>query len=168
MRVRIFVIAVAILAILLSGTLAAAQTNQNILRDARGNLPSRTATPADDDKGPVGSITGRTSSGATAATTAELLSLGSVWQVQECCGWSGTWTRRAGTNTFDARWRHTNGSQAQDVITLQSWNKSTSEIVLKRQNLSGTYKATVNPAAKTLTNGTASWYPAGEKWSARY
>ena len=164
MTVRIPVVALTILMILLSGTLAAAQTSQNILRDAQGTLPSRAAHPADDPKGPVGSLTGRTAG----ATTAELLSLGSVWQVQECCGWSGTWTRRAGTNTFDARWRHTNGSQAQDVITLQSWNKSTNEIVLKRQNLNGTYKAVVNPAARTLTNGTASWYPAGEKWSARY
>jgi len=165
MRVRIFVFAVAILAILLSGTLAAAQTSQNILRDAQGNLPSRTASPADDPKGPVGSLTGRTSSGATAA---DMMKLGSVWQVQECCGWSGTWTRRAGTNTFDAKWRHTNGSQAQDVITLQSWNKANNEIELVRPSINGTYRATVNPSARTLTNGTASWYPAGEKWSARY
>jgi hypothetical protein len=160
MRVRIFVIAVAILAILLSGSLAAAQTSQDILKDAKGKIPSRTASPADDDKGTVGSLSGRTAS--------DLLTLGSVWQVTECCGWSGTWTRRAGTNTFDAKWRHTNGSQAQDVITLQSWNKSTNEIVLKRPSINGTYRATVNPSARTLTNGTASWYPAGEKWSARY
>lgn len=160
MRIGIFVIAAAIVAIMLSGSLAAAQTRQDILRDAQGNLPSRTSSPADDPKGPVGSLSGRTSS--------DLLTIGSVWQVQECCGWSGTWTRRAGTNTFDARWRHTNGSQAQDVITLQSWNKATNEVVLKRQNLNGTYKATVNPSARTLTNGTASWYPAGQKWSARY
>lgn len=163
MRVRIFVVVISIVTVLLSGSLAAAQTRQDILRDARGNVPSRTASPgnvADDPKGPVRSLSG--------ATAGDLLTLGSVWQVQECCGWSGTWTRRAGTNVFDARWRHTNGSQAQDTITLQSWNKTTNEIILKRQNLNGTYRATLNPSARTLTNGTASWYPAGEKWSARY
>lgn len=162
MRVRISVLVVAIVTVLLSGSLAAAQTRQDILRDAQGNVPSRTApgNVADDPKGPVRSLSG--------ATPVDLTTLGSVWQVQECCGWSGTWTRRAGTNTFDARWRHTNGSQAQDVITLQSWNTATNEVVLKRQNLNGTYKATVNPSARTLTNGTASWYPAGQKWSARY
>ena len=160
MRVRTFVIAAVILAILLSGSLAAAQIRQDILNDAKGKIPSRTASPADDDKGTVGSLSGRTAS--------DTLTLGSVWQVTECCGWSGTWTRRAGTNTFDAGWRHTNGSQAQDVITLQSWNKTTNEVVLKRQNLNGTYKAKLNPSARTLTNGTATWYPAGETWSARY
>lgn len=160
MRVRTFVIAVAVLAILLSGSLAAAQTRQDILNDAKGRIPSRTASPADDPKGPVGSLSGRTAS--------DTSSLGSVWQVTECCGWSGTWTRRAGTNTFDARWRHANGSQAQDVITLQSWNKTTNEVVLVRPSINGTYRAVVNPSARTLTNGTASWYPAGEKWSARY
>ena len=160
MKIRMIVIAAAIVTILVSGSIAAAQTRQDILRDAQGNLPSRTASPADDPKGPVGSLSGRTSG--------DLLTLGSVWQVQECCGWSGTWTRRAGTNTFDARWRHTNGSQAQDVITLQSWNKSTNEVVLVRPSINGTYRAVVNPSARTLTNGTASWYPAGEKWIARY
>ena len=154
MRVRLMISVLTVMMILLSGSLAAAQDNKT-------PIGSRMATPpADDPKGPVGSLSGRTSS--------DLLTLGSVWQVQECCGWSGTWTRRAGTNTFDARWRHTNGSQAQDVITLQSWNKATGEVVLKRQNLNGTYRATLNPSARTMTNGTASWYPAGEKWSARY
>jgi hypothetical protein len=146
-----------VIMILLSASLAAAQDNKTPIGARMATPP---ASPADDPKGPVGSLSGRTSS--------DLLTLGSVWQVQECCGWSGTWTRRAGTNTFDARWRHTNGSQAQDVITLQSWNKATNEVVLKRQNLNGTYRATLNPSARTLANGTASWYPAWEKWSARY
>ena len=160
MRARVMISVLSVTMILLSVSVAAAQTRQDLLRDAQGNRPSRTTNPADDPKGPVGSLSGRTSG--------DLLTLGSVWQVQECCGWSGTWTRRAGTNTFDARWRHSNGSQAQDVITLQSWNRTTNEVVLKRQNLNGTYKATLNPSARTLTNGTASWYPVGEKWSARY
>lgn len=69
---------------------------------------------------------------------------------------------------FDAKWRHANGSQAQDVITLQSRNKTTNGVGLKRQDLNGTYKAVVDPAARTLQSGTASRYPAGEKWCARY
>jgi len=164
MRARVMISVLTVLTILLSGTLAAAQTAQDTKTPMGARMQRPPVNPADDPKGPVGSLTGRTAG----ATTAELLSLGSVWQVQECCGWSGTWTRRAGTNVFDAKWRHTNGSQAQDVITLQSWNKATNEVVLKRQNLNGTYKAVVNPAARTLQNGSASWYPAGEKWSARY
>lgn len=154
MRVRISMVAVVLLVIVLICPLAGAQVLKGV------QAPTRPGAVADDDKGTVGSLSGRTAS--------DTLTLGSVWQVTECCGWSGTWTRRAGTNTFDARWRHTNGSQAQDVITLQSWNKTTNEVVLKRQNLNGTYRAKLNPSARTLTNGTASWYPAGEKWSARY
>jgi hypothetical protein len=154
------VIAVAVLVILLSGSLAVAQTAQDTKTPIGARMQTPPANPADDPKGPVGSLSGRTAS--------DLLTLGSVWQVTECCGWSGTWTRRAGTNTFDAKWRHTNGSQAQDVITLQSWNKTTNEVVLVRPSINGTYRAVVNPSARALTNGTASWYPAGEKWSARY
>jgi len=164
MRIRRFLISAAVAAFLLTVSLAAAQPRQDLLRDAQGNLPSRTTSPADDDKGSVGSLTGRTSS---AATTAELLSLGSAWQVTEG-QWSGTWTRRPGTNVFDARWRHTNGSRAQDVITLLSWNKSTNEVVLQRQKLSGAYRGKLNPSARTVTGGTASWYRPGETWSARY
>jgi len=147
-------VAVVLLVIVFTGSLAGAQILKGVQRPASpGNV-------ADDDKGPVGSLA-RPQGG-------DLLTLGSVWQVTECCGWSGTWTRRAGTNTFDARWRHTNGSQAQDVITLQSWNKTTNEIVLQRPSINGTYRATVNPATRSITRGTATWYPAGEIWSARY
>jgi hypothetical protein len=156
MRARVMISVLTAVMILLSVSPAAAQDDKTPIGTRR--IPA--ANPADDPKGPVGSLTGRTAS--------DLMTLGSVWQVQECCGWSGTWTRRAGTNTFDARWRHTNGSQAQDVITLQSWNRATNEVVLVRPSINGTYRATVNPSARTLTNGKASWYPAGEKWSARY
>jgi hypothetical protein len=159
MRSRISVVALTVLVIFLGSSLAAAQTGQDT-KSPIGSRMTSPVNPADDPKGPVGSLSGRTAS--------DLLTLGSVWQVTECCGWTGTWTRRAGTNTFDARWRHTNGSQAQDVITLQSWNRATNEVVLARPSINGTYRATVNPSARTLTNGTASWYPAGEKWSARY
>jgi hypothetical protein len=114
---------------------------------------------ADDDKGPVSSMF---------SSQTDMQSLGSVWQVTECCGWSGTWTRRAGTNTFDAKWRHTNGTTAQDVITLQSWNKYDGKIILKRQSINGTYTGTVNTQTRKITQGTASWYKAGDTWSASY
>ena len=159
MTVRTSMVAVMVLVIALTCSHAVAQTGQDV-KSPIGARTTSPVNPADDPKGPVGSLSGRTAS--------DLMSLGSVWQVTECCGWSGTWTRRAGTNTFDARWRHTNGSQAQDVITLQSWNKTTNEIVLQRPSIKGTYRAKVNPAARTITGGTATWYPAGEKWSARY
>jgi len=146
MRARVMISVLTAVMILLSVSPAAAQDDKTPIGTRR--IPA--ANPADDPKGPVGSLTGRTAS--------DLMTLGSVWQVQECCGWSGTWPRRAGTHTFAARWRH----------TLQSWNRATNEVVLVRPSINGTYRATVNPSARTLTNGKASWYPAGEKWSARY
>ena len=156
MKARISMVAVACLVIVLTCSLGVAQVQPPLDDKGRVQLPARpTYNPGADDKGRVASMN-------------DMMSLGSIWQVTECCGWSGTWTRRAGTNTFDAKWRHTNGSQAQDVITLQSWNKATNEIVLQRPSINGTYRATVNPATRSITSGTASWYPAGEKWSARY
>jgi hypothetical protein len=95
-----------------------------------------------------------------------LLNLGSVWQVTECCGWTGTWTRRPGTNTFDAKFKHTNGTSAQDVLTLKGWNAQ-GQLVISRPSLNGSYVAAVNTAAKTM-EGTATWYTPGARWSARY
>ena len=99
------------------------------------------------------------------ATDAELKTLGSVWDIVECCGWTGKWTRRPGTNTFDARWTG-NGMIATDTLTLQGWDKRTNRIVLHRTNNNGTYWGVLNPANGTITNGGTSWYPAGATWSA--
>ena len=107
-----------------------------------------------DAKGPVNSMFGN------------VALLGNQWQVTECCGWSGTWTRRPNTNTFDAVWRHTNGSTASGTVELRSWNRVTNEVVVFRQSMNGSYKAFYNPTNKTLTNGTTTWYPAGQGWSA--
>jgi len=107
-----------------------------------------------DVKGPVNSMFGN------------VALLGNQWQVTECCGWSGTWTRRPNTNTFDAVWRHTNGTSASDVIELMSWNKTTNIVILYRKSMNGSYTAHYNPNSKTLTNGTTTWYPAGQLWSA--
>ncbi len=141
--------------LLLNVLTSAAQTRQTILRDA-----ARTSQPVDnDDKGPVNSLS-RT------GVESALLTLGNVWSVRECCGWSGTWVRRPNTNTFDARWRHTNGSTASDVLQLSGWDRSTNVVIITRKSMNGSYKATYNPTAKTLSNGSATWYGAGLSWSA--
>lgn len=140
--------------------------SQGIVSNSSALTPAEilgTRTPssnsADDDKGPV--------SGMFSSQT-DMQSLGSVWKVTECCGWTGTWTRRAGTNTFDAKWRHTNGTTAQDVIILQSWNKYDGKIILKRQAINGTYAGKIDTRNRKITGGTASWYKAGDTWSATY
>jgi len=123
--------------------------------DAKGRVNSLRISPVlvdGDTKGVVTSLSNVT--------------LGNLWQVTECCGWSGTWTRRPNTNTFDAVWRHTNGTSAADVIELKTWNKTTNEVTLFRQSMNGSYKAFYNASNRTLINGTTTWYPAGQTWSA--
>ncbi len=121
----------------------------------------RTSTDAEQDvKGRVGSFT-------QPASNDELLRLGSSWSVTECCGWTGVWTRRPGTNTFDARWTGPNGMIATDTMTLRGWDKATNRIVISRQNNNGTYWGVVNPANWTIGSGGTSWYPAGATWSAQ-
>ena len=36
----------------------------------------------------------------------ESQALGRVWDVTECCGWSGVWTRRGMSNVFDSVLEH--------------------------------------------------------------
>jgi hypothetical protein len=136
-----------------------AQTNIDLLINAR---PAANTNASDDVKG----VVGLPSSSTLQASQNELMTLGNVWSVNECCGWTGTWTRRPGTNQFGATWRHTNGTVVNDTITLAGWNKGNYQVVLTRQGNNGTYRATYNPAARSMTAGTASWYPAGASWSA--
>ena len=128
--------------------------------------PAVAAPAGDDVKGPVGSLSGRISGSTQLASQSELLSLGNVWTVNECCGWTGTWTRRAGTNAFSATWRHTNGTVVNDTVTLMEWNKGNNQVLLVRQGNGGTYRATYIPSARAVSAGSASWYPAGASWSA--
>jgi hypothetical protein len=95
-----------------------------------------------------------------------LNALGNVWQVTECCGWSGVWTRRPNTNIFDAVWRITNGTSATGFVEIKSWNSATNEVIIFRQAMNGSYKAIYNPSTRKLTNGTTTWYAAGQEWSA--
>jgi hypothetical protein len=89
--------------------------------------------------------------------------LGNTLTVSEVAGrsvYDGTWTRRAGTDVFDAVW---NGS-VRDVITIESVNGS--QIVLFRQGNKGRYYGTLSADGTRITSGTASWYASGWSWSA--
>ncbi len=127
-----------------------------------GARPGTGASAPDDVKGEVRSNFG----GAQLASQNELMALGNIWSVNECCGWTGTWTRRPGTNLFNAMWRHTNGTVVNDTITLAEWNKANNQVLLVRHGVNGTYRATYNPSARSLSGGNASWYPAGASWNA--
>lgn len=134
-----------------------AQIKENLIRAA--DVRRTNQTLENDDKGPVGSLS-------RSIVESELLTLGNVWSVKECCGWSGTWIRRPNTNVFDAKWRHTNGSTAADVLELAGWDRSTNTVTIIRKSMNGYYKATYNPGNKSLTNGTTTWYTSGNTWSA--
>jgi hypothetical protein len=83
-----------------------------------------------------------------------------VKEVAEGSVYDGTWTRRAGTDVFDAVW---NGS-VRDVIEIESVNGN--QIVLYRQGNKGRYSGTLSADGMQVTSGTASWYAAGWSWSA--
>ena len=87
--------------------------------------------------------------------------LGSRLDVQEIGQWKGTWTRRPGTNIFDAVW-HNNagGGEVRDVIRLESINGN--KVVFTRDGNGGRYYGTLN--GRTIS-GTASWYSPGWSWS---
>lgn len=85
------------------------------------------------------------------------------WEVTECCGWTGTWQRRSGTNTFDATWKHSNGTTATDVLEFTDYQQGL--VTIRRASLNGYYKAYYEN--NSLTRGTATWYPSGATWSAR-
>jgi len=116
--------------------------------------------PAQDEKGTVNAAY------ANMATAAELLTLGNTWDVTGCCGWIGTWRRRPNTNTFDTKWRHSNGTPVAFIVNLRSWNKRTNEIILHQPDNNGTYRAFLANGGAAIVNGTTSFYPAGATWSA--
>jgi hypothetical protein len=89
--------------------------------------------------------------------------LGNILTVKEVAGGSvydGTWTRRSGTDVFDAVW---NGSE-RDVIEIESVNGN--QIVFYRHGNKGRYYGTLSADGVRVTSGTASWYAAGWSWSA--
>jgi hypothetical protein len=88
--------------------------------------------------------------------------LGPQIQITEILGWSGTWTRRQGTDVFDATWQNVNGSTATDIIRITQVNGR--NVTLSRDGNGGTYFGTVSADGETIA-GTASWYPADTTWS---
>ncbi len=91
--------------------------------------------------------------------------LGSVWKVQEACAsttWYGTWTRRPGTETFDAHWKSDQG-EVRDVIHYRGLNGNT--VTLFRDGIRGTYTGKVSFNNRSISNGTLTWN-AGCRWSA--
>lgn len=86
--------------------------------------------------------------------------LGSQLQVSEGDGRSqGVWTRRPGTNIFDAQW-----GEITDVIRLQSL--SGNRVVFTRDGNGGTYTGTISSNGRSIS-GTASWYQPGWTWTAQ-
>jgi hypothetical protein len=89
--------------------------------------------------------------------------LGKTMIVREVAGanvYNGTWTRRAGTDIFDAVW---NG-HLRDVIQIEALNGR--QIVFYRQGNKGRYSGTLSADGSRVSAGTASWYAGGWSWSA--
>jgi hypothetical protein len=88
--------------------------------------------------------------------------LGPVLTITEAGVWQGTWTRRPGTNIFDATWRGPNGQIATDVIEIVSAEGN--KIIFKRKGNNGTYTGTLSPGGTKIA-GSASWYSPGQQWT---
>jgi hypothetical protein len=89
--------------------------------------------------------------------------LGQALNVREVAGevvYDGTWTRRAGTDIFDAVWNGT----LRDVIEIESVNGK--QIVFYRHGNQGRYFGTLSADGRQVVSGRASWYAAGWYWSA--
>lgn len=96
-------------------------------------------------------------------------SLGRRWAIhEEVPGgrhWDGYWTRRPGTNTFDARWRDSeSGQYLTDVIELSEARSGT--VRLFRHGTNGTYTGRIGPDGVSIS-GSASWYGPGAFWTGR-
>jgi len=86
----------------------------------------------------------------------------SIWTVQEIGPMGncpGTWTRRPGTDTFDASWSCEGG--VTDVIDITSVEGN--KIVLHRRGINGDYTGTISPDGTSIS-GTGSWFSPGTKW----
>ncbi len=89
--------------------------------------------------------------------------LGDILSVREVAGgdvYDGTWTRRAGTDVFDAVW---NGA-IRDVIEIESVEGN--QIVLYRHGNNGRYTGTLSADGSQVTSGTTDWYATDWFWSA--
>lgn len=112
-------------------------------------------------------IPGPRSAPETAVRAPSRMHLGNRWAIhEEIAGryWNGTWTRRPGTDIFDAVWRDSlSGQSFTDVIELR--DASSAEIRLFRRGTGGYYTGTLSPDGRSI-RGSASWYPSGGFWTA--
>lgn len=91
--------------------------------------------------------------------------LGAAWDETEL-GWRGTWTRRGGSNVFDAQWVHPNG--ARDAAELTFTVNGRQVVILRRQSKGECrYQGTLS-ADGARAQGTygCSWAPGPWQWSA--
>jgi hypothetical protein len=89
--------------------------------------------------------------------------LASTWTVSERGpqgDYYGTWTRRPGTDTFDASWSRGSITDVIDITSVEG-----NEVTLHRHGNNGDYTGTILPDGLSIS-GTASWYSPGEKWTA--
>jgi hypothetical protein len=88
--------------------------------------------------------------------------LGPILNVMESAGgafYNGIWTRRAGTDIFDAVWN----DSIRDVVEIESVKGN--QIVLYRHGNKGRYYGMLTADGNGVVNGTASWYSAGWLWT---
>jgi hypothetical protein len=91
------------------------------------------------------------------------LDLGSVWQVKEG-PFTGTWTRRELTDTFDAVWMGPGGQKVTDEIRFES--ADCGRIILFRTGTKGRYHGKLSTDRTRIENGTAEWFEPEHTWSA--
>jgi len=89
-----------------------------------------------------------------------------VIHVDELNGlWTAVWTRRPGSDVFDAVWHSARYPTARDIVRLESITGD--KIVFTRDGFAaGRYTGTLS-ADGTYMSGSASWYAPEWKWSAR-
>lgn len=108
-------------------------------------------------------VTGTPPAGPAAAASKFGDVLGNTLSIMEVAGdniYEWTWTRRPGTDVFDAVW--TGG--VQDVIEIESVSEK--QVVLYRRGNKGRYTCEVSADGLRINAGTASWYAPGWAWYA--
>jgi hypothetical protein len=119
-------------------------------------IPSN-AVPAPPQPGPQ----------APSQTAPPSFDLGQRWQVREVSAsgpvFDGVWTR-TGPRSFAAEWRQVGSREViRDIIDVESLNGDA--VVLYRRGLNGRYFGTLSADGR-FVSGHASWYGAGDNWSA--
>jgi hypothetical protein len=76
--------------------------------------------------------------------------MGWIWREEES-GWSGLWTRRGDSTTFDANWTHPNGGKVAATLVVSVGNNS---VMIARTEANGShcqYEGTPSPDGSTVT-----------------